>query len=704
MALTQINAPYNFVPLSDTVVTPEWADLVSHDLPFKDGISGELELRIEALSPIMIGGEQQQGTERESGQVKFFKTLKSKEHPQGQYAIPGSSLRGAIRNVFEIATFSKMNRIDNKRYGLRDISTQNVSNSYGERVRGNVKYAFMYLENGEPCLQPCSMLRLSHRILENEFGVSKPIFKARMTVNQKYSHWSNECRKKGINDTEIAFKNDGQDVTGIDKSGQSGIKGFPVFTGQISDSTRKNGKYKDFVFHSPSSEKIVISEADSQAWENFLFVHGDESGKREMSWPGHWKAAFRSGQKVPVFYIQSQDRLHIGLAYMPKLAGDFSTHDMLKHTHEDHLDSEKHDLTSIVFGQVSDSPSGSIKSRVSFEPAVLVSKVNVNNQPQDTILNGAKPSYFPNYIYQKTNQFGNLADSQYATYIHSITNSAPELRGWKRYPVRPQDEVAPQPLGQKQTKKVQTRLYTLEEGATFKTRMVFHNLQPVELGALLWSVELENKRHSLGMGKSFGFGQVKITANWNTETLRCNNTDNSVAKDSQTYIDLFKSYMSEELENSWDEATPIKALLAMSDLECRDMFKGKLKHMRLENRNNEFTAAKQSGYVLQGYVDDVRTLKRRSHVVTLSGGKSGGTTLAESEKEVWEDAKIHFQPGQNRITASKVDSAILDGDEAKAIFSALSGSAQRKAKKGLLTKSVIIKRRGNECIFVGFND
>lgn len=146
MALTQINAPYNFVPLSDTVVTPEWADLVSHDLPFKDGISGALELTIEALSPIMIGGEQKQGTERESGQVKFFKTLKSKEHPHGQYAIPGSSLRGAIRNVFEIATFSKMSRIDNKRYGLRDISTQNVSNSYGERVRGNVKYAFMYLE------------------------------------------------------------------------------------------------------------------------------------------------------------------------------------------------------------------------------------------------------------------------------------------------------------------------------------------------------------------------------------------------------------------------------------------------------------------------------------------------------------------------------------------------------------------------------
>lgn len=596
-----------------------------------------------------------------------------------------------------------MNRIDNKRYGLRDISTQNVSNSYADRVRGNVKFAFMTLEDGEPCLQPCSMLRLSHRVLENELGIPKPIFKTRMTVNEKYSHWSAACRKKGIHDTEIAFKNDGQDVTGIDKTGQNGVKGFPVFTGQISDSTRNNGKYKDFLFHSPSSEKIILSEQDPQAWGNFLFIHGDEGGKRDMSWPGHWRKVFRSGQKVPVFYLQSQDRLHVGLAYMPKLAGDFSTHDMLQHTHEDHLDSAKQDFVSIVFGKVAESPEGSIKSRVSFEPAVLVGQATVNNHPKETILNGSKPSYFPNYIYQKTNQFGNLADKQYATYLYSATNSAPELRGWKRYPVRPDDEVATQPLGPKQTKKkVQTRLHTLGEGATFKTRMVFHNLQPVELGALLWSVELENKRHSLGMGKSFGFGQVKITANWNPKTLRCNHSENAVEANSHAYIEKFKAYMTARLENDWDTTTPIKALLSMSDVECRDMFKGKLEHMKLES--NEFTLAKQGGYVLQSYVDDVRTLKRSSHVVTRSDGKSGGTKLADAETEIWEGAKIHFQPGQNRITASKVDSAILDGDEAKKIFDALSGNAQKKAKKGQLTKSVKIERRGNECIFVDFND
>ena len=149
--MERINAPYNFVPLSDTVVIPEWGSKVSHDLPFRDGVSGELELTIEALAPIMVGGEQKQGTERESGQVRFFQT------PDKRYAIPGSSLRGVIRSVTEIATFSRMNRIDDKRFGLRDISGTYVSASYTERVRNNVSYGFLSLDaQGKPSITPCS--------------------------------------------------------------------------------------------------------------------------------------------------------------------------------------------------------------------------------------------------------------------------------------------------------------------------------------------------------------------------------------------------------------------------------------------------------------------------------------------------------------------------------------------------------------------
>ena len=41
-----IKAPFNFVPLSDKVFFPDWADKISHDIPFEDGVSGTIELTL----------------------------------------------------------------------------------------------------------------------------------------------------------------------------------------------------------------------------------------------------------------------------------------------------------------------------------------------------------------------------------------------------------------------------------------------------------------------------------------------------------------------------------------------------------------------------------------------------------------------------------------------------------------------------------
>ena len=39
-----IKAPFNFVTLSDKVFFPEWADKISQDIPFSDGLSGTINL------------------------------------------------------------------------------------------------------------------------------------------------------------------------------------------------------------------------------------------------------------------------------------------------------------------------------------------------------------------------------------------------------------------------------------------------------------------------------------------------------------------------------------------------------------------------------------------------------------------------------------------------------------------------------------
>ncbi|MDD3945356.1 MAG: hypothetical protein PHS38_11660, partial [Bacteroidales bacterium] len=49
-----IKAPFNFVPVSSEVYYPGWADQISHDIPFSDGISGKISITIEAKTPIFI--------------------------------------------------------------------------------------------------------------------------------------------------------------------------------------------------------------------------------------------------------------------------------------------------------------------------------------------------------------------------------------------------------------------------------------------------------------------------------------------------------------------------------------------------------------------------------------------------------------------------------------------------------------------------
>ena len=121
--MTYTKAPYNFVPLSDFVFCPDWADKVSHDLPLEDGVCGSIDFEIETKTPLLVGGDRHESTKTKPELVKMFVT------PDGQtsYAIPGSSLRGMIRNVLEIASFGKMNRVNEERHKVKANGAKHIS-------------------------------------------------------------------------------------------------------------------------------------------------------------------------------------------------------------------------------------------------------------------------------------------------------------------------------------------------------------------------------------------------------------------------------------------------------------------------------------------------------------------------------------------------------------------------------------------------
>ncbi len=155
----QTKSTYNFVPApkQSEIFQVNWSTLVSHDIPFSDGESGEIDLVLTAETPIYI----RNGHSKVDAEV-FLKYLEKKEsdpnyeaslHEQkcinrylsfsnceGKYFIPGSSIKGMIRNVLEIITKSKLNKqlVTDNRYSFRDLTRGSLyMNAYNSnQVKG----------------------------------------------------------------------------------------------------------------------------------------------------------------------------------------------------------------------------------------------------------------------------------------------------------------------------------------------------------------------------------------------------------------------------------------------------------------------------------------------------------------------------------------------------------------------------------------
>ena len=161
-----VHAPFNFVTLSNfvhTIDTPEDAVRISHDVPFTDGLSGEFDITITAHSKILIGGK------RGKHPKDNVQTVEPFQLPDGTYAIPERTLRGMIRNVLEIAAFGRMKFVDDKRFGIRDLTDAAIP-YYRSRIIGNVAAGELWFDGREEKpgwkITPCSFARVRFADLE----------------------------------------------------------------------------------------------------------------------------------------------------------------------------------------------------------------------------------------------------------------------------------------------------------------------------------------------------------------------------------------------------------------------------------------------------------------------------------------------------------------------------------------------------------
>lgn len=576
-ALEKITAPYNFVPLSRKVFFPDWSQLVSHDLPFVDGISGELVCELVTDTPVYVrnGGKWEHNDIMNNQEAQSFFRV-------GEYImIPGTTLKGMLRNVIEIASFGKMNKIDNHRYGVRDLQNANLYGKYMTVDTGNrtfkplsqAGWLTVAKELESWVVTPCSFARVDHSLLGNSR------LHGRQSAMAKYTQWGENRLDVKFDCTEEMphAHSDGKKLIyrKVTTLTDGKTTGTLVFTGQPAPNDGRPGKkHMEFIFFNEQQDrKITVPKTVKK---EFQFIHSDANETPNEEW-AHWKRKLSQGGRVPVFYLTNQDgSLHsIGLAMMYRLPYANSVKQAIEHSSKDHT-SACPDLAETIFGYV-DGNSAALKGRVALTPAVATHAEP--GKREQTVLGGPKPSFYPNYIEQPN------PGSGYKTFMDEDCT----IRGWKRYPARKGEHVQiPRGVGEK----VDTRFIPLKEKARFVFKVKLHNLRPVELGAIAWALTWGNNnrlRHSLGMGKAMGFGLASVAIT-------------SADVDWKGAMSVFEEQMNKEVGGSWLKTAQLEQLLAMANPASVPQC-GALKHLFLApGAGNEFVQAKKTRKALLPHV------------------------------------------------------------------------------------------------------
>lgn len=141
LPLDALSQPYRFIELPDKVVGPE-PGLADHpiDMPLSEGYCGTIRVEWIADSPLLIGGAAT-GKSQSDGTVEPLKI-------NGQYVLPGATLRGLVRSVTEIVAYAKMTQGNwHYRFGLRDFVHPYFVEDSGVSKIDQVKGGFLHIRS-----------------------------------------------------------------------------------------------------------------------------------------------------------------------------------------------------------------------------------------------------------------------------------------------------------------------------------------------------------------------------------------------------------------------------------------------------------------------------------------------------------------------------------------------------------------------------
>ncbi|WP_293154628.1 MULTISPECIES: TIGR03986 family CRISPR-associated RAMP protein [unclassified Microcoleus] len=616
-------APYNFVELPDTVVNAE--DLPSGDRYHSECHTGRIECTLTTESPLYTRCGWHPDDFAEYGEKSFQELpdeIKNKRasffvNPKTQQpTIPGSSIRGMLRTLIEIVSFSKIDRVsDEHRLFFRAVAANPKKDSLGEEYKKYVepkiiKAGYLKKDNEGWYIQPANTDNGSTFAWVQENSLSLPNLEQFNNALYEPQYIPVSYERVAIDNTDRAKRLFAHNIELPDTHPKKGHlknkRGVLVTSGKMKQGNEPSPRRNHCVVFECSvleanstSPKIRLDAKAIEHYRNALTDFQKQSpfdkdwGVLEENRPVFYCPP-EKGKNIVGFFGQSPN---FRIPYSPEGNGhattvvDFIPKDLRK------LDSI--DLADAIFGWVKkESKDDKIPQQFEKQRAGRVfvtdalyhcvqNSIWYENAPlTPQILSGPKPTCFPHYLVQPEE---NNSDAHPSKLKHYASQPVIEtvIRGHKLYwhkgsdrnfKLLPPKKVIGSP---KQVPDTQTTLiHPVNKGVTFKFDIHFENLSKVELGALMWILEIaqdDRYRLKIGMGKPLGLGSVKIEHKLYesdrqkryTKLFSDNSNDweptTKTLKDNPNYKQCFENYMLEKLQQTgkFEDICRIQMLLAM---------------------------------------------------------------------------------------------------------------------------------------------
>jgi CRISPR-associated protein (TIGR03986 family) len=622
-----ITAPFNFVPLSEKVFFPSWADSISHDVPFEDSQSGVIDITIRAKSPIFI----RDGKE----ETRFC-------NHNGTPYIPSSSVKGMIRNVLEIMSFSKMSMFNDDTYAVRDLRNREL---YMSKMTPDKTFCgWLKKVDNEYYIEDCGKAgRIRHEEIDAIYNINfASKFKHGRFGNKakdKTAKIKYELLPKGAtleHNFSYVKKDVNREIYRYEKRGSK--KGTVVFTGQPSarkepQGQKPSGKIYEFVFF----DKTRDIKLTKSTFQNFLFAYFDErttEPKESPDW-SFWKKKLEHGGKVPVFFQKNGSSVaHFGLSYLYKLPYTNSVSGGIPLTHTD----DRKDLSEAIFGYIGKDKA--LKGRVQFSHFKANGRLNqLEWQEKIEVLGTPRASYYPMYVKQKDGRlFTTFMDNGFS------------ISGRKRYPIQKGVQSYPLPTTKegKVNRDVATIFTPLKKEVLFYGKVRYHNLKKAELGALLSALTFHNTQgcfHNIGMAKSLGYGKIELKID---------------GIEPKEYLKAFETEITASIPN-WTKSEQLTELVTMAT-EQNNSGNSKLHYMELKEFASNKTGDKN---YLKNYtaLDNIKTTTITSLISKedLDSLKLLQTQRAKEEREAQEQKALKLKEEQEwEIVADSSNIATIE--------------------------------------------